>query len=312
MTFAAVSFSDNQVVAAMVAAGWSDAEIGAAMRAAVLARQRQGATVSPVAPAGHRENETVAPSQADDETVPYVPVRPLAVGRAGMHADRRLSRGAQRVGAVLFDLYDRKLGLCSVGTERLAARAGLSRATVFRALKALEMAGRIVRLPYGGIGHANAYRLILDGENETVGRDRRSDETHSQSNIYKHPATGESGGATVAPKRRRARPVDHRQGSLLLPVAGGRAPRVLVPAVLMRRVGFDDLAARKATERLFAAYDAVMKGRAESACRGISPERQPEWFAAWDDGVAAERHKPGSGIDLFMAEATGPPVGAAL
>lgn len=314
-----------QIVAELVAAGLAGEALVAACRRIEAAGRAQNATVAPVALAHATVGEAAAAATVH-ETI-HAPVRPLAVMRAGLNADAALSRAAARVGAVILDHFDGKSGICCISGPALAQKTGLHLATVWRAVKALVAGGHFIRMSYEGIGHANAYRPLLDGNsraNATVDRrNSRSAATQSQREIYNPSDSGlGSMAATVAPKpprKRRQRAPDPKQPQMLMPIPGD-AQRRVVPPVLMCRVPFKDIAARKATERLFEAWDKATKGHGEQAARQLERAPDPNFFAAWDVGVAAERHAAGTGWAAFDAEsdrlmavaaaarrATGPP-----
>jgi len=233
------------ILQAMVAEGCTDRQIGAVVRAAMgaglsetvrrTAKRVSGgdATVAnnrlkneTVARAqnetvAHPKNETVAPGAGAGRT-------PLAILRATIANRAGLSRGASRVGAAILDQYSPDTGQCAIGAEKIADNCGLSRATVFRAIKALVEAGLFVKVPYGGMGHCNVYVPQFGGagakgqpsQNATVVNMRPSQECDPFSDRDIIPSGVK--GTAVGRKRRRWE-TDRRQRSMLLPMAGGKS-----------------------------------------------------------------------------------------
>lgn len=340
------------VVDAMLAAGCADAQIGATVR---VLRE----TVS-------AENETVRGQQSQNPGQPSHPSvsRPAASAkapagdpkrlRAALNAAKTLSPAARRVGEVLCDLYRPGEGRSVVGTYRIVKQSGLSRATVFRALRALcAPGGPFLRLSYRGFGHCNAYPVnwawadavltpscvaaareaartspVPPSDEVTPSQSQSQNETRIQKDIYppQHKRSDSERGR--ARKRKHVLP---GQRELLGPqlvaetpedrLAAARmvartspepsAPPVQVPSHLLRP-HLGDLPGRKAAERLWKAYAAKLgEGRAWHLAKGLSGQ-------AFAEGVAAERHRHGSGLEVFLdalmgdlparrAAGTGPP-----
>jgi predicted transcriptional regulator len=79
----------------------------------------------------------------------------LAIKIIGLMPDLRPSD--RRVATLIIEHYNRRDGRCDPGIERLSSVLGLSRRTVFRSLKRLEVAGLIKRIRHGGYSHRNRY-----------------------------------------------------------------------------------------------------------------------------------------------------------
>jgi predicted transcriptional regulator len=79
----------------------------------------------------------------------------LAIKIIGLMPDLRPSD--RRVATLIIEHYRRRDGRCDPGIERLSTLLGLSRRTVFRSVKRLEVAGLIKRIRHGGYSHRNKY-----------------------------------------------------------------------------------------------------------------------------------------------------------
>lgn len=99
-------------------------------------------------------------STADPKTIAYKALT--------LVADK--SASARRVGGVLIDSWNRRTGRCDPGVRRLKSLLGISRDTVFEALKQLtEGDGKLFeRIRHGGKSRRNAYRPIWERFEEIV------------------------------------------------------------------------------------------------------------------------------------------------
>ena len=124
---------------------------------------------------------------------------------------RGLDASARAVGAVLIDCFNAKTGLCFPGAEYIAGCAGVSRASVFRALNQLEGAGMIKRHRRDGSTRYevlwSAFTRLGDSAREAgkrqaeAARTRRAAEVgHSPRNDAHDPAGSRTGETpTVSP-----------------------------------------------------------------------------------------------------------------
>lgn len=107
-----------------------------------------------------------------------------------LHPD--LTAAAKAVGAALVDHCNLASGRCDPSITGLAAHAGISRASVFRALTDLAGCGLIVRLRHAGGSHRNAYAIQWEALTTEVARARTAKETAAQSR---------GGGITMRPSQ---------------------------------------------------------------------------------------------------------------
>ncbi len=340
--------AQDAVVAAMVAAGWSDAQIGAALRAALCGALAQPSHLT-VATGGQEahlgaeggqpsQNATVAPvahqpSQnafhSDGRMKHWADAKALAKQRDPMlaavafEAMPGLTRVHRAIGIVLIRrFYNAKSGRCDPAVGTVAKAARCDRATVFRAIKVFERMGLMVRHSYAGHGHTNAYQPNWDRCAEVVASWQQSQNdrnvgqpsqepshnaTQTQTENINTSTSGEiqRGGGTPVPKPKpnpkpRGKPhvADRRQINLMMPIPGG-----------LHTASQGAVAHKKATQRLWAAFNDLHKGRGQMFANSISRD-------AWEDGVQAEMAKAGSGLavlqDALMPQpprraGTGPP-----
>lgn len=73
---------------------------------------------------------------------------------------RGLSGDAKTVGAVLLAHFNAKTGQCDPGTDRIAAKAGISTRNVVKATNALHDSGLVVKTRHGGNGFRSSYQPI--------------------------------------------------------------------------------------------------------------------------------------------------------
>ncbi|WP_035225125.1 helix-turn-helix domain-containing protein [Agrobacterium tumefaciens] len=71
---------------------------------------------------------------------------------------RGLSGDAKTVGAVLLAHFNAKTGQCDPGTDRIAAKAGISTRNVVKATNALHESGLVVKTRHGGNGFRSSYQ----------------------------------------------------------------------------------------------------------------------------------------------------------
>lgn len=300
------SHHDSPVAAAMIAAGWSNEMIGAAFRAALVAKATPeshlvgdtvaggdtvgAATVSSVTLLDNVKTNSVTPGIVGLQ----VGNSQLAKARAAMAQHPHLTRNGARVGLAILDHRNSTTGRCDPGIQGIMVRSKVSHSGVFRAIKALVGYGFLWRDSYGGMNHCNSY--VFDFErcaamaNGTVGNSVNSVTADTQT-LKQNITTNSLRGSEV---------VGGNQGQRQLPlvqvVAGGS--------------NISTMARRKATTRLWKAFDALHKGRGAMMAKGISQE-------VWDTGVSAEMHKRGSGLAVLLdgltpelqepRQATGPP-----
>lgn len=70
---------------------------------------------------------------------------------------RDLTDAHKTIAGAIVAHFNEETGQCDPGIDRIVHLLGLNRATVFRALAAVERAGIIVRTSYDGKSHRNAY-----------------------------------------------------------------------------------------------------------------------------------------------------------
>jgi|GEM_PF-2904069 len=288
------------------AAGAEPAAIEAAVRE-LEAELSRDATVVEHATVAKSENATVVENSAPDATVgkpdgrmrDWADPQALAGKRDPMllrfvfARDTRLSRSARAVGQAMSEgAFDPVSGRFAVAAATLARKAGCNRATVFRALNALENAGLIRRFSYAGVRHANAYQPVWDmfasvakvlrdpvapSQNATVKSEPAHQPSQNATQIQRDIYTPAPRGETVG---RRAPP---QQIFMLLPMSGGLNGKT-----------HGDIATTKATERLWVAFNDLHKGRGETFLRSM-----PQ--AAWKAGVDAEVRNRGKGLAALLA-----------
>lgn len=230
----------SQIVAELCASGLAGEALVAACR-----RIEAATTVGPSTGSGPEpsENPTVAATvgkkrfAADGELKPGADIASLAakrdpmVARAALECVSGLSYKQRLVGEALFDHINAESGRCDPSIERLAGVAGCHRDTVFVAIRALEARGLILRFPYAGHAHANAYRVLWDNCAEIVSasenrRKQSGNPTRTQEeNKNKHlsPVAAREEHPTVRHRARRQGHADPRQAALPLPISGSKA-----------------------------------------------------------------------------------------
>lgn len=81
---------------------------------------------------------------------------------------RGLSGDAKTIGAVILSHFNAKTGQCDPGTDRLMARAGVSKRTVVNATNELHARGLIVKIHHGGNGFRSRYQPNWAGFRQLV------------------------------------------------------------------------------------------------------------------------------------------------
>lgn len=89
---------------------------------------------------------------------------------------RGLSGDAKSVGAVILSHFNVKTGQCDPGTDRIAARAGISTRNVVKATNALHESGLVVKTRHGGNGFRSSYQPNWDKLKAIVEAFERSDD----------------------------------------------------------------------------------------------------------------------------------------
>jgi hypothetical protein len=88
----------------------------------------------------------------------------------------QLSGTEKRVASAIIDSFNRKTGQCDPSFDRIAHLLGISRRSVIRAVKKLEMVRFILKIRHGGKSHRNAYlpnwRLFRGLDNEWSARQK--------------------------------------------------------------------------------------------------------------------------------------------
>lgn len=89
---------------------------------------------------------------------------------------RGLSGDAKSVGAVIITHFNLKTGQCDPGTDRIAAKAGISTRNVVKATNALHESGLIVKTRHGGNGFRSSYQPNWEKLRAIVEAFERSDD----------------------------------------------------------------------------------------------------------------------------------------
>lgn len=82
----------------------------------------------------------------------------FAVAYKAIALSRELSGDAKSVGAVILSHFNARTGQCDPGTDRLMARAGVSKRTVVNATNELHALGLIAKIQHGGNGFRSRYQ----------------------------------------------------------------------------------------------------------------------------------------------------------
>ncbi|NRF08295.1 helix-turn-helix domain-containing protein [Agrobacterium pusense] len=92
----------------------------------------------------------------------------FAVAYKAIALARGLSGDAKTVGAVILSHFNARTGQCDPGTDRLMARAGVSKRTVVNATNELHARGLIVKIHHGGNGFRSRYQPNWAGFRQLV------------------------------------------------------------------------------------------------------------------------------------------------
>lgn len=292
------SHDDSPIAAAMFAAGWSDEMVGAAFRAGLGAERAHVHAL----PGGTVENGTVATvpklaplpaEQASNGTVDISGLQvgnsPKAMARAAMAQHPHLTRSAARVGAAILDHHNTKNGRCDPSIQRLVVRSGVSRRSVCRAIKALENYGILSHKICGGRHHCNFYTFDFERcamlAQSTIGDSANSASPDTQT-LKENITTTSLSVSEVVGRKGKAKPPDMRQAELpvMRPIASGKRGGAITSSMPYK----------KASARLWKAFDGLHQGRGSTFASSIPPE-------VWDDGVCAEMYERGSGLGVLQA-----------
>lgn len=227
---------------------------------------------------------------------------------------RGLSGDAKTVGAVLIAHFNAKTGQCDPGTDRIAAKAGISTRNVVKATNALHESGLVVKARHGGNGFRSSYqpnwakfREIVevfervDGAAEIVNKRAPtkctnvhldSEQTFTLTHIRNSPkkltdTDGASGRAEVHSSPRTVRPVsvDRVQGLLRDSLRKAHRPKSQPPSVVAAQE-----AARHRLEDAIAALSETM--------RGVIDERMTAEIQ--QEAIVAEVKRLGGGIAVVV------------
>ena len=89
---------------------------------------------------------------------------------------RGLSGDAKTVGAVILSHFNARTGQCDPGTDRIAAKAGISTRNVVKATNALHESGLVVKTRHGGNGFRSSYQPNWEKLKAIVEAFERSDD----------------------------------------------------------------------------------------------------------------------------------------
>ncbi|NSZ65155.1 helix-turn-helix domain-containing protein [Agrobacterium tumefaciens] len=236
---------------------------------------------------------------------------------------RGLSGDAKTVGAVLLAHFNAKTGQCDPGTDRIAAKAGISTRNVVKATNALHQSGLVVKTRHGGNGFRSSYqpnwtklREIVDafakddGTAEIVNKRARtqctnvhlhSEQTFTLTNIRNSlkeltDSDGASGRVEPVPSPRPIRPVsaDRVQGLLRDSLRKAHRPKPQLPSVVAAQE-----AARHRLEDAIAALSPTM--------RDVIDERMTAEIQ--QEAIVAEVKRQGGGIAVVVERVSQMPKG---
>lgn len=213
------------------------------------------------------------------------PENAKAVARKAI-AQSMLSPSTIALASHLIERFNLDTGRCDPGSGSLAYDLGISVRQVRRSVASLVASGLFGKARHGGLGFRNAYQpnwpLMVERAAEGDIAAKRPMLSAQAANVVtqNHLTKPDSDSMVVRQQRRRAAPVDRRQGHLMLPVVGGREA--------------SEEAVRSKLNRQMSGHLQSM-GRAEFV-EGLTRSMSVDWAPA----IAAEMRRAGAGLPILL------------
>lgn len=213
------------------------------------------------------------------------PEHAKAIARKAL-AQSGLASTAIAVGSQLIEHFNLDSGRCDPGITSLAAKACVAPRSARRAIASLVGAGLFGVLRHGGRGHANAYQpnwpelVRLAGEVDMSRPVLSADPAKFvPQNHFRKPDLE----SLVGKPQRKRRPAvpDRRQISMMLPISGSA-----------------EVARDNANKRIWQAFQQHI-APLDKAQRGAMFEAYTA-MGLHEEAIAAEVHKPGSGLTVLL------------